>query len=103
MIEVCRHCHQRVETVWEFCAHCGKPVERAVAEPHEPEKAPVTGAFGGLGMGLVLAPVLVIVGAMLCLTGLGAFLGVPMIVAGILSPLAGPVFGMNKAGSGIKH
>jgi predicted RNA-binding Zn-ribbon protein involved in translation (DUF1610 family) len=33
----------------------------------------------------------IIVGTMLCLTGLGAFLGVPMIVAGVLAPLLGPM------------
>jgi hypothetical protein len=33
---------------------------------------------------------------MLCLTGIGVFLGVPMIVAGVLAPLLGPLFGLGE-------
>jgi hypothetical protein len=33
---------------------------------------------------------------MLCLTGLGAVLGVPMIVAAVFAPLAGPLMGMGE-------
>ena len=33
---------------------------------------------------------------MICLTGWGVFLGVPVIVIGILAPLAGPLFGMSE-------
>ena len=52
-------------------------------------------AFSGLALGVVAAPVLLIVGVLLCLTGLGAILGIPMIIGAILSPLAGPVVGFN--------
>jgi len=54
------------------------------------------GAFGGLLLGVIVAPVLFIVGTMLCLTGLGAILGIPMIVAAIAAPLAGPLMGMGE-------
>jgi len=33
---------------------------------------------------------------MLCLTGLGAFLGVPMIIAAVFAPLAGSMMGMGE-------
>jgi DNA-directed RNA polymerase subunit RPC12/RpoP len=59
------------------------------------EKAPVKGAFSGLLLGLLAAPVLIIYGGMICLTGLGVFLGVPMIVAGICAPLIGSLMGLN--------
>jgi len=49
-------------------------------------------------LGFIAAPVLIIVGVMLCLTGLGAFLGVPMIIAGFFSPLVGPFFGSGSVG-----
>ncbi len=98
MEPVCMQCREHLEASWVFCARCGTHVERH-AEPkpqHEPpEPAPVTGAFSGLYFGLIAAPVMVIVGIMLCLTGLGAFLGIPMIVCGLLAPLAGPMFGMG--------
>lgn len=98
MEPVCSHCGEQLATSWIFCARCGAHVV-SPAEPPEvhpdPEQPPVTGAFSGLYMGLIAAPVMVIVGAMLCLTGLGAFVGIPMIIGGILAPLAGPVFGMG--------
>jgi hypothetical protein len=53
------------------------------------------GAFSGMTLGMIAAPLMIIVGIMLCLTGWGLFLGVPVIVGGILAPLAGPIFGMG--------
>jgi DNA-directed RNA polymerase subunit RPC12/RpoP len=49
-------------------------------------------------LGVIAAPVLIIVGVMLCLTGLGAIAGVPMIVAVFFAPLAGPFFGSGSVG-----
>ena len=46
--------------------------------------------------GVIAAPILIIVGTLLCLTGLGAFLGVPMILAAILAPLIGPLIGIGE-------
>jgi DNA-directed RNA polymerase subunit RPC12/RpoP len=44
---------------------------------------------------MLAVPILAIVGTMLCLTGLGAILGVPMIAAAILAPLLGPMIGIG--------
>jgi hypothetical protein len=60
------------------------------------EKSSVPGAFGGLLFGMIAAPVLIIFGTLLCLTGLGAFLGVPMIIFAIIAPLAGPLLGIGE-------
>ena len=46
--------------------------------------------------GLIVAPILIFPGVLLCLLGWGIFLGVPMIMLGILAPLAGPVFGIGE-------
>jgi hypothetical protein len=62
----------------------------------EHDKSSIPGAFGGLFFGAVMAPVLIIFGTLLCLTGLGAILGIPMIIAGLVSPLAGPLMGMGE-------
>lgn len=99
MNNLCEHCGEHLADPWVFCARCGARVLRTPepSEPVKPEAAPVTGAFSGLYFGLILAPVMIIVGIMLCLTGLGAFLGVPMIIGGVLAPLAGPLFGMGAA------
>jgi hypothetical protein len=64
-------------------------------EPEKLEKSPAPGAFGGLLFGMLAVPILVIVGTMLCLTGLGAILGIPMILAAVIAPLLGPMIGMG--------
>ncbi len=94
----CSTCGVRVESLWKFCPHCGEASVHAAerpAEPEAPEKAPARGAFGGLLFGMLAVPILVIVGTMLCLTGLGAILGIPMIVAAVFAPLLGPMIGLG--------
>lgn len=95
----CTQCGTLMEMSWSFCPRCGLAVRREsqpVAAPAEHVRSSVPGAFGGLLFGLLTAPVLIIFGTLLCLTGLGAVLGVPMIIIGILAPLAGPVFGLGE-------
>lgn len=95
----CAKCGTHLEAKWSFCPHCGagnEPPAPLVERIHE--NAPVSGAFSGMMLGFIAAPVLIIVGVMLCLTGLGAFVGVPMIVAGFFAPLAGPFFGSGSIG-----
>jgi len=94
----CAKCGAHLESMWSFCPHCGAVITHAMpAEPvhAEHEKSPVKGAFGGLLLGFVAAPVLLIVGSLLLITGVGALPGILMIVGGVLAPLAGPVLGMN--------
>jgi predicted amidophosphoribosyltransferase len=94
----CSKCGAQTELPWKFCPHCGTASTheaQQVKAPEEAEKAPVQGAFGGLLVGMLAAPILIIPGTLLCLTGLGAFLGVPMIIAGVFAPLAGPMMGLS--------
>jgi len=37
-----------------------------------------------------------VVGSLLTITGFGAPIGIPMIIAAVFLPLAGPMFGMNR-------
>jgi DNA-directed RNA polymerase subunit RPC12/RpoP len=86
-----------MEALWKFCPFCGAantPEARKMA-PEERQKSSLPGAFGGLLFGVVAAPVLIIPGTLLCLTGLGAILGVPMILGGICAPLLGPMVGLG--------
>lgn len=95
---ICEKCGEKFESLWKFCPHCGAAktvATQAQVLPPATDRAPVRGAFSGLLIGALAAPVLIIVGMMLCLTGLGAFLGVPMIIAGIVAPLMGPVIGFG--------
>jgi hypothetical protein len=93
-------CGTPLEMTWSFCPKCGRTAVHEVhhAEPAEHERSSVPGAFGGLLVGVIIAPVLFIFGMLLCLTGLGAFLGVPLIIGAVLAPLAGPLFGMGEHG-----
>ena len=100
MSGTCSKCAARVEAEWKFCPQCGATSVKGSQEPThehpEPEKAPAKGAFGGLLLGFIAAPVLIIYGGMICLTGLGVFLGVPMIVAGVCAPLIGSLMGLSS-------
>ncbi len=95
----CIKCGTTLQNNWGFCPQCGLTASREVrphAEPAVREKSSVPGAFGGLVFGVIAAPVLIILGTLLCLTGLGAFLGVPMIIVAIIAPLAGPLLGIGE-------
>jgi predicted amidophosphoribosyltransferase len=97
----CLKCGTQLAIPWSFCPQCGLAithVTHAEVVHAEHQKSSVPGAFGGLLFGVIAAPILIIVGTLLCLTGLGAFLGVPMILAAIIAPLAGPLFGIGEHG-----
>lgn len=103
----CIKCGATLDGSWKFCPHCGASDERcaAVSRPsiqeaptqqaprHEP--APARYAFGGLFIGLVTAPVLIIYGTMICLLGPAMVLGIPLIIAGICAPILGPYLAIN--------
>jgi predicted amidophosphoribosyltransferase len=104
MEALCKHCGAYVSAAWKFCPQCATaveptknttPVNPPAVQPAAGERAPAKGAFAGLFFGMVAVPLLLVVGSMLCLTGLGAFVGIPMIVAGICAPLIGPLLGVG--------
>jgi len=97
MSDHCPKCDANLSSPWSFCPNCGTRVQpQTQPAPPEHENAPVKHAFSGLMFGLIVAPMCIIVGGMLCCTGLGAFLGVPVIIAGILAPLIGPMVGFGE-------
>jgi hypothetical protein len=91
----CSKCGTHLASPWIFCPHCGTAVAHE-AHPSGHQHHPARGAFGGLYLGLIAAPILIIPGVLLCLLGWGIFFGVPMIVLGIMAPLLGPVVGMGE-------
>jgi len=97
MAAQCPKCGAHITGSFVFCPGCGTKVDSLTHhEPPPPEKAPVKQAFGGLLLGGLVAPAMIVTGAMLCLTGLGAFLGVPLIIGGVIAPLVGPVVGIES-------
>jgi len=96
MDTLCGKCGKALTAAWSYCPHCGATVAHEAHQAAEHEHHPARGAFGGLLYGLIAAPILIIAGIMVCLTGWGLLIGVFMIVAGVLAPLAGPLFGMNE-------
>src|ERR1700747_1979998 len=97
MADQCSKCGTHLASLWGFCPHCGAANTHEIQKNVEPpEHVPALGAFGGLAIGMLGAPISVIAGTMVSLTGWGIFLGVPMILAGIFAPLAAPLFGMNE-------
>ncbi len=95
----CAKCATQLALAWDFCPHCGLAVPHEVQQagpPPEHERSSVPGGFGGLYVGLIAVPILLIFGGMLCLTGLGAILGIPLIILAIISPLLGPVIGLGE-------
>ena len=99
MTRTCTKCNAHLSSPWRFCPSCGAEVPVPAQESHLPaerENAPVKNAFSGLLFGFLILPMCLIVGVMLCMTGLGAFLGIPIIIAGILAPLLGPMIGLGE-------
>jgi len=94
MSELCPKCGGQISSPWRFCPLCGAVVPSEIQEQEpspDTEKAPVKSAISGLLLGVIVTPMCIIVGTMLCLTGLGAFLGVPIIIGGVLAPILGPM------------
>lgn len=95
----CLKCGLQLEEVWEFCPVCGiasapKHEVHLADVPHE--DAPVSSIFGGAVIGVIAVPLLLIPGALLCFTGVGAVLGIPLIVAAIAAPLLGVTVGTTQ-------
>lgn len=92
----CSKCGLALAMSWSFCPQCGTSVPHEKHEPEVHEAVPIRGAFSGMYIGVIAAPILIVSGVMLCLTGWGVFFGVPFIVLGILAPLYGPLVGMGE-------
>ena len=92
----CAKCGLALATMWSFCPQCGAAIEHEDHVQREHRPAPTKGAFSGMYIGMIAAPVLIISGVMLCLTGWGIFFGVPFILLGILAPLYGPLVGIRE-------
>jgi DNA-directed RNA polymerase subunit RPC12/RpoP len=54
------------------------------------------GLATGCLAGAMTSGCLIVAGGLLCLTGIGAIIGIPMILGGLLAPFLGPVLGLTN-------
>lgn len=80
----------------------GRVLEQRHLEQSGTRQAAVEGALMGFGAGLIVPSLLVFVGIILCLTIIGAVIGIPMIIVGIILMIVGPFFGLAMGSTSIK-
>ncbi len=98
MTGTCLKCGVHLDASWAFCPHCAAPNRRETAaiEPRAHETAPIRSSVSGLVLSLIMAPVLIIYGTLICLmVGPWMALGIPMIIAGICAPIVGPFIAVS--------
>lgn len=103
----CPECSKEISDKAQSCPNCGIPINSVFPEISKTElnytetvasnEAAVQGCVGCMA-GSMTMWLAIIVGGLLCLTGIGAFVGVPLIFFGILIPFVLP-FLTGAAGS----
>ena len=92
-LKPCRECSKEISTEATVCPNCGAPYPhgKSVVEPHEAKGTKAKGdklagvlAATDVGLGCLIPA-----GVLISLTGIGAIIGIPMIIAGISAPIAG--------------
>jgi DNA-directed RNA polymerase subunit RPC12/RpoP len=98
-LKPCRECSKEISIEAITCPHCGAPNPhgQSVIEPPESKGTNTQGETKGEKLaGLVVGTwlglgCLIPAGVVLCLTGIGALIGIPLIIAGIVAPIVGLV------------
>jgi len=87
---LCEKCYRRLRA--------REPVPGASADRNftETRSAKLEGVGLGFVGGVMIGAVFVVVGALLSFTGIGACIGIPMIIVGVVMPFVGPLMRLNN-------
>jgi hypothetical protein len=89
-MQVCNRCRTVYDDHAKFCSKCGSGTFQAKAAG---PGVNVGGGIFGFVYGTSMAIWAFIVGVFLCATGIGALIGVPLMIAGVLMPFLGAAKG----------
>lgn len=106
-IKACPYCAEEIQEEAVICKHCKSNLKASEAPKEagvtvaKSDKAfgAATGFFGGLGCGIWL----IIFGLLISLTGIGAIIGIPLALAGLLMPFIAPVMGLAQVSGRCPH
>src|ERR1035438_8397569 len=93
----CPRCHLENPPSAERC-DCGYSFAKRSSPPRSQTQAVSAkgqGALQGCLAGWGVSGCLIPLGILLCFTGIGAIVGVPVILAGLLAPVLGPLLGLG--------
>lgn len=99
----CPDCGKQISDRAAACPNCGAPpvADESATTPQlvqqvvtPTESAKLEGVVIGTASGCLTSVLLFVGGGLLCATGIGALIGVPMIIGAILAPIVGPLLGL---------
>jgi hypothetical protein len=96
----CPKCGKELASAARFCAVCGEANTRVAGQNPVQSQTEIKSAKGqGTALGCLtgwgVSGCLVPVGVLLCFTGIGAIIGIPILIAGLAALVIGPLLGLG--------